>query len=634
MPANAIFTTMTRSRRRRLRIFLTVVLSLLLVIGAGVGAFRVSVSDALDGLQRRAGQRLDLYATSLDSEIARYAQLPGILGLAQPVDALIHDPNNVQRQKEANHYLEKLAERTGASTIYIQDWLGQVVATSNWRRPDSYLGENDAYRPYFQDAASGGVGRFFGVGTSRSEPGYYLSDGLYDGSRLLGVAVVKISLSRLERAWAESKSLVLVADQNGVVILSAEPRWKFSALQPLDAAVRAEFDRTRQYNRLPLPMLGLKTLRTLGNDARVVQLPKGAVRLPLDDPYPRHFLAKSRTLPRSDWQLIELLSLDAVYELAYSRSALASVLTTLAIVALLWWRERRRHLNDKLSAREALQRAYTELERKVEERTADLSSANYRLQAEVAERTRAEQHLRQTQDELVQAGKLAVIGQLSTGVAHELNQPLAAVRTLSGNAIRFLQRGDLATASTNLSTINELVEKMGSITAALRSFARKSTSSVGVTHLQRAIDNALFLVDQRLKHSRVAIVRPDAPETLAVRCDPTRLEQVLVNLLTNALDELAGRPAPYIEINCRCDEGGQVHITVRDNGPGLADAVRAHLFEPFFTTKPAGIGLGLGLTLSAGIIAEAGGTLVADNHPEGGALFTLILPAVSEDETS
>jgi len=627
-----ILTTMTRSRRRRLRIILTVVLSLLLVTGAGVGAFRTSVSDALDVMQRRAGQRLDLYSTSLESEIARYAQLPGILGLAQPVDALIHDPNNPQRQQEANRYLERLAERTGASAIYIQDWLGEVVATSNWQRSDSYLGENDAYRPYFQDAASGGTGRFFGVGTSRSEPGYYLSDGLYDGAQLLGVAVVKISLARVEKAWAESKSLVLVADQNGVVILSSEPRWKFSALQPLDAAVRAEFDRTRQYNRLPLPLLGLKTLRTIGNDAKLVQLPKTTTSPPSHDPYPRHFLAKSRALARSDWRVIELLSLDAVYELAYSRAALASVLTALAIVALLWWSERRRHVRDKLAAREALQRAYNELERKVEERTVDLSSANLMLQAEVAERTRAEQHLRQTQDELVQAGKLAVIGQLSTGVAHELNQPLAAVRTLSGNAIRFLQRGDLATASTNLATINELVEKMGSITAALRSFARKSTSSVGVTQLQRPIDNALFLVDQKLKRTRTQVLRPTLPETLVVRCDPNRLEQVLVNLLANALDELDGMPTPRIEITCRGD-ADQVLISVRDNGPGLADSVRAHLFEPFFTTKPAGVGLGLGLTLSAGIIAEAGGSLTADNHPDGGALFMLTLPAVSEEES-
>ncbi|MDN0076879.1 ATP-binding protein [Crenobacter sp. SG2303] len=622
---------MTRSRRRQLRIFLTVLLSLLLVTAAGIGAFRASVSDALDVMQRRAGQRLDLYSTSLESEIARYAQLPGILGLAQPVDALIHDPNNPQRQQEANRYLERLAERTGASAIYIQDWLGEVVATSNWQRSDSYLGENDAYRPYFQDAAAGGAGRFFGVGTSRSEPGYYLSDGLYDGPRLLGVAVVKISLARVEKAWAESKSLVLVTDQNGVVILSSEPRWKFTAAEPLDAAVRAEFDRTRQYNRLPLPPLGLKTLRRLDSDVQVVLLPKASTSLPSSDPYPRHFLAKSRALAQSDWRVTELLSLDAVYELAYSRAALAGVLTALAIVALLWWSERRRHVRDKLAAREALQRAYNELERKVEDRTADLSSTNLRLQAEVAERARAEQHLRQTQDELVQAGKLAVIGQLSTGVAHELNQPLAAVRTLSGNAIRFLERGDLATASANLSTINELVEKMGSITSALRSFARKSTSSVGVTQLQRAIDNALFLVDQRLKKTRTQVLRPTMPETLAVRCDPNRFEQVLVNLLTNALDELENYPAPRIEITCRRD-GAQVVLSVRDNGPGLADSVRAHLFEPFFTTKPAGIGLGLGLTLSAGIVAEAGGALMGDNHPEGGAQFTLTLPAVSEEE--
>jgi two-component system C4-dicarboxylate transport sensor histidine kinase DctB len=465
---------------------------------------------------------------------------------------------------------------------------------------------------------------------------------MFDQGQPLGVAVVKISLTNLERAWTDSKTLAMVADPNGVVILSSNPAWKFKTLRPISPDEQATFDLSLQYNRIPLKPLELQEVRRLSDFARIVRPPRDMLQASRG--YSRSYLAQSRLLTRgnwqltelsslltrSDWQLIELSSLAPVYELAFDRAALASALTAFAMLGLLLMRERRRRLQDKLAAREALQQAYNELERKVEERTADLSATNEQLQNEVAERIRTEKNLRQTQDELVQAGKLAVIGQLSTGIAHELNQPLAALRTLSGNTVKFLERGDLSTASNNLSTINELVDKMGQITGALKSFARKSTSSVGNAEVGRAIDNALFLLEQRLRRAGVAVVRLSAPDALAVRCDPTRLEQVLVNLFANALDELEGSADARIEIASQLN-GKHVSISVRDTGPGLEEAVRAHLFEPFFTTKPAGIGLGLGLTLSSSIIAEAGGTLKADNHPQGGAVFTLTLPAATKE---
>jgi two-component system C4-dicarboxylate transport sensor histidine kinase DctB len=278
-----------------------------------------------------------------------------------------------------------------------------------------------------------------------------------------------------------------------------------------------------------------------------------------------------------------------------------------------------------------LQRAHDELERKVEERTADLSAANIRLQEEVAERTRAERTLRAAQNELVQAGKLAVIGQLSAGVAHELNQPLAALRTLSGNARKFLERGDQETAAGNLDRIAELVDRMGRLTGQLKSFARKSSGQPQAVALRRAVDNALFLLEQRLKraHAAVDIDLPD--DELHVWCDANRLEQVLVNLAGNALDAMEGGGEPALSISGH-RQGDRIVLQVRDRGPGLDEEVRAHLFEPFFTTKEAGNGLGLGLPISAGIVADFGGSLSGDNHPEGGAVFTLEIPAFQEGQ--
>lgn len=290
---------------------------------------------------------------------------------------------------------------------------------------------------------------------------------------------------------------------------------------------------------------------------------------------------------------------------------------------------RRRIVNERLAARAALEAANSELERKVADRTADLSTSNQRLQAEVAERIRAETVLRQAQDGLLQAGKLAAVGQMSTGIAHELNQPLAALRTISGNTGKFLERGDYATVRANLDTIIGLVERMGRITGALKSFARKSGNGRRQARLAEAVDNALFLLQTRVDAVQPALQR-DIDPTLAVVCDPNRLEQVLVNLIGNALDAVAGQSAPRIALHAHV-AGAMVHLTVRDNGAGLSEEAFARLFEPFFTTKPAGQGLGLGLTLSAGILNENGGSLSAANHPDGGACFTLVLPLAPQD---
>jgi two-component system C4-dicarboxylate transport sensor histidine kinase DctB len=346
-------------------------------------------------------------------------------------------------------------------------------------------------------------------------------------------------------------------------------------------------------------------------------------------PVSGRFLAQSRPLPGTPWTLTVFSHLDQVDDIAQSRAAVAVVVAVLLFMLGLMANERRRHLRDRLAAREALQKAHDELERKVDERTADLSSANQLLQDEVSERIRAERTLRAAQDELVQAGKLAVIGQLSTGIAHELNQPLAALRTLSGNGVRFLDRGDLDTTRTNLERIAQLADRMGLITGQLRTFARKSSGQLQAIPLCCALDNSLALLEPRLRQANAEVSRHSPlPEPVAL-CDANRLEQVLINLIGNALDAMDGQPAPCIELGCEC-VGRQARLTVRDYGPGLDEEAISHLFEPFFTTKQAGVGLGLGLTISAGIIRDFGGTLSGANHPEGGAIFTLEIPLANE----
>ena len=337
------------------------------------------------------------------------------------------------------------------------------------------------------------------------------------------------------------------------------------------------------------------------------------------------YLAQTRNLNDTPWDITLLTPLQDLRRAAANQGMLVAVVFALLAFLLIAWNERRKVIATRLAAREALQEANNQLERKITDRTTHLRASNERLKAQIRERRHAEDTLRRAQDELVQAGKLAAIGQMSTSIAHELNQPLAALRTLSGNAVRFLQRGDLKVAADNLTTINDLVDRMGRITANLRSFARRGDDQ-GQASLSKAVEATLQLLAARLEASGVELHRDFSEAQLTI--DQTRLEQILVNLIGNALDAMhAHTPSPQLWLEGELSEG-KYHLRVRDNGPGIDLQSRKHLFEPFFTTKPGEQGLGLGLTLSASLAAAAGGSLNVEFPDAGGVAFVLLLPLV------
>jgi two-component system, sensor histidine kinase AauS len=563
-------------------------------------------------LQQTGHHRLDLYGASLEREIDKYAYFPATLGLERDVLDLVGRGAPVAQA--VNRYLEQLNQRAGTLSIYVLDRQGTAVAASNWNRPDSFIGENLSYRPYFVEAAEGRPGRFFGVGITRGEPGYYLSSPLTEEGKTVGVAVVKVSLEQLEQSWATVEAPALVSDENGVVILASVPSWKFTTLRPLDEQARRHFESTLQYNARPLPPLGLAPIRRIADDAELVRLARSTDG-PADGPeaaFPvsGSFLFQTVPLHGTRWTLTVLSPVNQITTMAWAHAALAATGSAFVCILLVMWNQRRLHLRDRLRAREALQRAHDDLERKVEERTRTLRAA---------------------QDELVHAGKLAVIGQLSAGLAHEINQPLAALRTLSGNAVKFMRRGNLEAAQGNLDRIGQLVDGMGALTSQLKSFARKSSGAPRPVSVRRSIDNALFLLDQRLRHAGVAVRVDLQGDDMVALCDANRLEQVLVNLIANALDAMIGRPDATLSLSGR-REGERVFIQVRDTGPGLPEPVLSRLFEPFFTTKDTGGGLGLGLAISAGIVRDFGGTLTGANGPDGGAVFTVEIPAAEAGE--
>ncbi|RMU82690.1 MULTISPECIES: sensor histidine kinase [Pseudomonas syringae group] len=598
-------------------------LILMLMIGLGYIAYLVSEHSGIKSLRETGERQLELHARTVESEISKYTYLPSVLELESSVSQLLNEPGP-ELQQQVNRYLEGLNRRSRSRAIYVMDTTGRVLATSNWRDPDSYQGEDLSFRAYFQDAVRGLPGRFYGIGTTTGESGYYLAHGLEDKGRIIGVAVIKVRLEALEERWQRARLEAFVSDENGIIILSSDPARRLKSVRPLTAEVKERLARSLQYYWWPLNELVPLERETLSEGVETLVFP---ANISVDREHKKvSYLAQSRPLSDTAWHLTLLTPLEDLRREAANQGMLVAVACALVTFLLIAWNERRKVISTRLAAREALQAANNELERKIAERTEHLRASNERLKAQTRERRQAEDTLRRAQDELVQAGKLAAIGQMSTSIAHELNQPLAALRTLSGNTVRFLERGALDTASTNLRTINDLVDRMGRITASLRAFARRGDDQ-GQAQLSKAVDAAAQLLGVRLEQSGLIVHRDFVDATLTI--DQTRLEQILVNLIGNALDAMFDLPQPELWLTGSVVDG-RYRLRVRDNGHGVDAEARKHLFEPFFTTKPGEQGLGLGLTLSASLAAAAGGSLSAEHPQDGGTTFVLSLPFIPD----
>jgi two-component system, NtrC family, C4-dicarboxylate transport sensor histidine kinase DctB len=601
---------------RRLLVFLLLIAALGVVSAL---TWSIAWQRGLDALRQNAAARVDRTTAELKSTLDRYEYLPYLLSRHPFVQEVLADPNP-RFTARADRYLEDLNTHARATATYIIQSNGRCVAASNWNSPDSFVGAEYLFRPYFVDAVKGGTGRFFGLGTISREPGYFISQPVFkEGTRdIIGVAVVKLNLEWLQ--GADASEPLLVTDDHGVIFLSSVPAWKYHTLRPLPKDIEASVYSARQYAQHPITALPITIVRTLEGGAQIVRVGGGR-----DAP---SFLATQRALGEPDWHLMTMASLDPAVDAAWS----ATIVTALVFVSLcllaFYWRMRRARVREMIRSRALLQTAYAELNERVAERTADLSEANALLTKEVSERTRAEQDLRAAHDELIQASKLAALGQMAAGITHELNQPLAALRSFSDNTRVLIERGDHVAANENLEAIAALTERMGKITNQLKLFVSKARPKSARTDVGRALRNVLAMLQPRMKNVVLAFdaeQRADASPPLYVGCEDLRLEQILINLIGNALDAVAACDAPRIEIELVTRQS-TVDIVVRDNGPGIPPDVLPRLFEPFFTTKEMGHGLGLGLAISSAIARDYGGTLVARNlvpqmevdGPEGG----------------
>ncbi|WP_313454338.1 ATP-binding protein [Brevundimonas sp.] len=568
--------------------------------------------DATATLARQAETAAALHAAVLRSELEKHRSLPLALATDPDIaDLLKGAPDASARAIDLK--LEALAVQTRAAAIYVIDAGGVTRAASNWRLPTSFVGADYGFRPYFIGAMRNGAAEFFALGTVSGRPGLYLARRIEDpAGRPVGVVVVKVEFDALEAEWRASGEPAYVADPAGVVLITSVPEWRFRTLRPLDAASRrlTLTDQTLGQGALtPLPFATPD-----GERPRLIKAPLDGVR--------RDWMYSQAETATPGWVLHLLTPTRGAIgaAVAAARALTALILTLIFGVAGVLLRRRQQAV-----ARErAAQAARIELERRIAERTQDLSAANAALNRQIEERQAAEAAREVLRDELVQAGKLAALGQIAAGVAHEINQPVAAIRTQAETAAAYLERDQPAKAARPLHQIGEMTARIGAITQELRAFSRKAEATLQPVNLPEAIDGALLLLGGRLKQAGVRLMRDKTVIEADVLGQRFRLEQVIVNLMQNAVESLEGTPEPVVTLTI-VPRGTQVDLVIADNGPGVPDEIQSQLFTPFVTSKATG--LGLGLVICRDIVAGFGGELILRPSPSG-AVFVVTLKAV------
>ncbi|WP_234464135.1 sensor histidine kinase [Paracoccus caeni] len=553
--------TDTQAGSRRLPAVLRV-LTLLLAVVFLAGLFWLVRATGIEGIRAESTTAASLRVQALESVLAKQRAVAAVLADDDTVRTALRTGSSAALQS-VSQKLERLHRETQSSVIYMLDLTGTAVAASNWDEPVSFVGQDYSFREYFGVALRDGQAREYALGTMSNQPGLYLSSRVDGPEGTLGVVVVKVEFDPFEASWARSPDDTLVTAADATVVLTSAPEFRF---QPLPA-------------------------------------------LPLDQ------IEVREPVPGADWMLLLRTSKSSATEAA----AVATVAVAAGMLVVALWLSRARQARRRRLERDENERRYRiDLEHAVALRTHELSD-------EMRERRVAEQRLASMQADLVQANKLATLGQVTAGVAHEVNQPLATIRLLTENARALLPATTDADVRDNLAKIVQMTDRISQITTELRGFSRKATGRLEPVGLAEVLEASLLLTASRRRADSGQMVQTAIPPGLKVMAEAVRLEQILVNLIQNAQEVLTDRPDPRIRIAAE-RRGDLVEITVADNGPGLRPEIWSNLFIPFSTSKPDG--LGLGLVISQDIARDFGGELTAEPPVEGqGATFRLILKA-------
>lgn len=533
-----------------------------------------------------AGGRLSLYRNMIEDRIERISYLPFILARNTDVRAAVETAQDSRQLQKLNKRLSLFSQRTDLEALYLMDSTGLTIASSNFDQDQTFLGKNYAFRPYFQQAMQGQQGRLYAIGVTSKNPGYFIAEPVYNQQqKIAGVMVVKMKLETMERIWKDSGEQVFVASRDGIILLSSDRQLRYQSLYPLSEDRLDEIRATRAFIDKPLTLLSWTSenathARLQGTD---------------------YLYVSTDVLPNA-WELYYFVEMRSVYLLAWFW------LIGYCSVLLIGFSIFQTLKNKRFGS--ALQHARNE--------ELLLRESNRRLAGEVEERKRTKNILEQTQRELMQANRLAVLGQLSVSVTHELGQPLSAMRNYIAAAEISKHNGQ--TSDIQLRKIGDLVERMEHISSQLKFFASRPYEGTKRVNLRDVINNAIALMQTDFESNNIDLQLSLSNQS--VNGNQLRLEQVLTNLLRNANKAMQQQAPRELSLSLFAEQGHAI-IEVADRGEGLGDLSLTQLQEPFYTTRPSDQGIGLGLTISTEIIKEHNGVLTASNRDGGGAVFSI-----------
>lgn len=528
-----------------------------------------------------ADVRLALYSANLLSELQRNSIVPQLLARDPALIGALNSGDYTQSTARLLSFVDEI----GAASLVLMDTDGRIVAATNRER----LGENQRSQQSFVDALRSNITTF--TVDERDEGGFNFtySRRMEDNGQSIGVVSVGVDLAKLERSWAGISDAVMVLDSSGRAILATEPRWRgreegeATALLEPQTAIERALRGTPDWSALPIDAY-LRGDGVMRQEVRV---------------------------PFQGWRVVSFTTFQSVRERVNAILALEIMGFAILLAGLFWFLSRKSNLAARMFQRES----------------AELRQLNRRLQQEIAEREKVEKDLEVAEQTVAQTSKLAALGEMSAAVSHELNQPLAAMKTYLAGARLLIARERPDEAVVAVARIDSLIERMAAITKQLKSYARKGTGRLEPVDVKDALQSSLSMMEPQLRQRQVAITSTLPDDPVMIHADRMRLEQVVVNLLRNALDATKMSPDPSIDILLA--RGDVARLTVRDNGSGIEDL--DELFEPFYTTKAPGDGTGLGLAISSGIVNDFGGRLTARNAIKGGAVFEVELPILGTD---
>ena len=563
----------------------------------------------------------------IDSELDKFKQIP---------DLLSHDPRLLSyfekspktdkiSTAELNTLLFEWLGQSQADTIYIHDPSGTVVASSNYRKPRTFVGENFAFRPYFASAIKGHKTQYVALGARSDVRGYFLSSPLYIDDHIVGVITVKVSLENLENILTSDDFEIVVLDSNQVVFLSSQTPWLYHSLLPLTDQQQQDIAAQRQYGQNKISIIDAFNSSNQTTDASKVLTANKLFKLGTFNLYPATTSDNQYqvvAIKDTSSELLKVLQIDVIFIVIYS------------LVMLIAWSWRQTYL-----AKVALTELNQNLEQTVDKRTQYLKQSNQQLQQTLFQYQESQLKLKQTEQELTQTAKLAVLGELSASINHEINQPLAALRTYSENSVKLLEMGRSDLVKSNLDKMIALNTSITEIIARLKVFTRKVTKQEHhVANLNQVINNATSILSALMIQQGITLRLSTVPGDINIAIHPTELEQVLVNLMHNATQALSQQAA--LQNDLEIQEGNQptipqigvewqlnndaCQLIIWDNGIGIASEKLEQLFDPFFTTKHEG--LGLGLSISKRIIEAYHGTISAIQLEPSGMVFSLNIP--------